>query len=395
LSNGATNDAVAAFATAHPGCEGILELELRALGVEGTTVEPGGVGFPATRSTLVLANLALRTAGRVLVRVAEFHARSFPELERHGNKLDWDRFLGEIGSVHFRVTAKKSRLNHERAIAERLEKALIRRCPGMIVVAGRSDAADEDQDVFQLPTIQRFVVRLHRDICTISADSSGPLLHRRGYRTEIGKAPLRETLAASLILATGWDGSVPLSDPFCGSGTIPIEAAMIALRIPPGAKRRFSFERWPGFDLVVDSIRSRLLAAADPGPAVAIDGSDRDAGVVVAAAANAGRAGVGQMVRFRQAAISAMPAAPAPGWVITNPPYGERIGNRDSLRDLYAQLGHVLRRRRPGWRLAMISVDRALDREVALDWRELVRTENGGRPVRFLTATIPERVRRD
>lgn len=363
-----------------------------ALGVGGLEVVPGGVAFHADERTVVRANIGLRTAGRVLVRMGEFGARTFPELERHGNRVPWERFVGDGVAAHVRVTAKKSRLYHERGIAERLVRALLERCPTTTVVEARGEADGEDREVLTLPSIQRFVVRFHRDVCTISADSSGPLLHRRGYRVELGKAPFRETLAASLLVAAGWEGTVPLVDPMCGSGTIPIEAAMMARRIPPGLKRRFTCERWPAIPVaLVESIRAEFAAGIRPIAEAAITGSDRDAGAIEAATANAERAGVGANVRWRRAALSAIEPAATPGWVITNPPYGTRIGERTRLRDLYSQLGNVLRRRCPGWRVAMVSADRMLEGQVGLDWRELAATENGGLKVRFVAAEVPPR----
>lgn len=353
-------------------------------------VVAGGVEFECDERMLVQANIALRTSGRVLIRVAEFKARTFPELERHGARIPWERFVAR-GGAHFRVTTKKSRLYHERGIAERLAVTLLERCPGTAVVEARGEADVEEHEVTELPTIQRFVVRFHRDTCTISADSSGPLLHRRGYRLDGAKAPLRETLAASLLLATGWDGTTPLIDPLCGSGTIPIEAAMMARRIPPGLTRRFSFERWPAIPTsLVESIREEYAAAIRPTAAAAIAGSDRDAGAIHSATANAQRAGVGSDISWRRGAISSLvPGVEGGGWIITNPPYGARVGERKALRDLYAQIGNVLRRSCPGWRIAMISADRMLEAQVGMEWRELASIENGGLNVRFVAGDVP------
>ena len=381
-----------AFATAHPGCEPILARELADLGVAAAEIVTGGVEFEADDRTLALANIGLRTAGRVLVRIVEFGARSFAELERRAYRVPWEQFIGEGVGGHFRVTAKKSKLSHERGIAERLGRALLQRAPTTALVQARGEVESEDHDVSILPTIQRFVVRFHRDVCTISADASGPLLHRRGYRVETGKAPLRETLAASLVLASGWDGLTALLDPLCGSGTIPIEAAMIARRIAPGLTRRFSFERWPVIAAsLVDSVRRELAAGVRSPSGVPILGSDRDAGAVAAASANADRAGVGDAIQWKRASLSAIDPPGGPGWVVTNPPYGARLGDRVELRNLYAQLGNVLRRGCPGWRVAMVSADRMLDGQVGLDWRVLATTENGGLPVRFVAAEVPSR----
>ena len=233
------------------------------------------------------------------------------------------------------------------------------------------------------------MVRLFRDRCTISADASGALLHRRGYRLATAKAPLRETLAAAMLAAIGWDGSVPLIDPLCGSGTIPIEAALRARRIPPGLGRTFACMAWPGFDAaawasVVGAAREAMLPRA-PAP---ILGSDRDAGAVEAAGANAARAGVEDDIVWSRAAISAMRPPPGPGWIVTNPPYGVRVGERRRLRDLFAQLGNVARRCCPGWSLAFLSSHAELEHQTRLDPAPLFITDNGGIRVRLVHGRI-------
>jgi putative N6-adenine-specific DNA methylase len=204
------------------------------------------------------------------------------------------------------------------------------------------------------------------------------------------KAPLRETLAAAALLGAGWDPSAPLLDPMCGAGTIPIEAALLARRIPPGLSRKFAFQRWPGFDAarwerIVAEGRGRALARA-PAP---IAGSDRDAGAIEAALANAARAGVGDDVVFRRAALSAIEPPDGPGWVVTNPPYGVRVGARGELRNLFGQLGNVLRRCCPGWQVALLSADRQLERQVGLSFAAKFETNNGGIRIRLVTAAVP------
>jgi len=235
-----------------------------------------------------------------------------------------------------------------------------------------------------------FVVRFFRDRCTISVDTSGALLHRRGYRMATAKAPLRETLAAALLAASGWDGVAPLVDPLCGSGTIAIEGAWMARGIPPGAHRTFAVERWPGVSEVLGrEVRAQLTAGTRPLPG-AILGSDRDAGAIEAARGNAARAGVADDVAF---AVHALSAAPIPahsrGWIVTNPPYGVRVGESGRVRDLWAQLGKVLRARAPGWEVALLSPDQALERQLGIPLRLAARTTNGGIPVRIMIGHVP------
>lgn len=332
------------------------------------------------------ANLWLRTASRVLVRVAQFKATAFFELEKRAKKIPWEQFVAPGRSAEFRVTAKKSKLYHSDAIAERLQKAARSwRAPGSGLSAAKGG---KSQPTAQSP--QLFVVRVHHDEFTISADTSGELLHRRGYRQAVGKAPLRETLGAALLLAAEWNGETPLLDPFCGSGTIPIEGAMIARRIAPGLHRHFAFMDWPDFDYrswrqLRDRARSQQLTSA-PAP---ILGSDRDAGAIESARANAERAGVAADVELSVRAVSAIEPPNTLGQIAANPPYGKRVSEGADLRELYAQFGRVLRERCRGWRVALYSPEPRLAKQVGLPLKEVLRTSNGGIPVVAVVGAVP------
>jgi putative N6-adenine-specific DNA methylase len=376
------------YAVTPPGIEGLAARELSLLGVVPGAVEPGGVSFRASPREIARANIEIRSASRVLVRVATFHASAFHELERRTARLPWEAYVAPGRAVSFRVTSHKSKLYHQDAIAQRLTAAVARRVPGATAAGGAATA--DGPEATESPSAQLFVVRLFRDECTLSADASGAHLHQRGYRLATAKAPMRETLAAAMLLAVGWDGSAPLVDPLCGAGTIPIEAALLARRIAPGLGRGFACEQWPSFDAVSwpalrENARSRVLPRA---PA-RILGSDRDAGAIEAATDNARRAGVMDDVEFRRAALSALDPPPGPGVVITNPPYGVRVGRSGNLRDLYAQLGHTLRRRCAGWRVALLSARHELAAQTRLDLQTVLRTTNGGIRVKLLEATVP------
>jgi len=380
--------ALTCFATCAVGLEPLLAGEMRALAAGRTlelgTEEPGGIEFRADTSCLYAANLHLRTASRIVVRIGSFHASAFHELERRARRLRWEVFIPPGAALAFRVSARKSRLYHQGAIAERLLAAAAERVPG---ARAAPEVTEEDAAGAE---VQRIIVRLFRDECTVSADSSGELLHRRGYRLATAKAPLRETLAAAMLLGAGYDGAAPLLDPMCGSGTIPIEAALLARRIPPGRWRRFAFESWPGFEAerwrgLLAEANERILSTTS----APILGSDRDEGAVAAARANAERAGVASDLTLRRAAVSAIePPTPA-GWLITNPPYGIRVGERAKLRDLFAQLGNVARRRCPGWRIAFLSAHAELERQTGLPLEPRFATLNGGIRVRLVQGTVP------
>jgi putative N6-adenine-specific DNA methylase len=366
------------FAVVTPGFEAVVEREMRALGFADLAPEEGGVAFRADDRALFAANLQLRTASRVLVRVAKFTARSFAELERRAKPVPWKAYLGAGRSAAFRVTCKKSRLYHSDAVAERLVRSLTAALPGVDVVPAAGD--DESGAGPQL-----FVVRLAHDVCTISADASGELLHRRGYRLATAKAPIRETIAAGCLLALGYDGLMPMMDPMCGAGTFAIEAALIARNIAPGIHRTFACEDWPKFDAVASKVVRADAKAAERAALVAvIVASDRDAGAVKAARANAERAGVASDISVAERALSALEAPPGRGLLVANPPYGARVGDSGDLRNLYAQFGNVARAKLPGWRVALVSADRALESQAKLQFKELVRFSNGGIKVRLI-----------
>ena len=376
------------FAAVAPGLEPLALAEAQALGIRARA-EEGGVAWSGDVRSVIVANVGFRIASRVLVRVAEFEARSFIELERWARRIPWSLSVAPGTSVRFRVTCRKSRLYHSDAVAQRLADAASRAVAG---VRAEADGAGDDEALDREDS-SLFVVRFYRDRCTVSADASGALLHRRGYRQATTKAPLRETLAAALVAASGWDGVAPLIDPMCGSGTIPIEAALAARRIPPGAHRGFAVERWPGVPAAVTrAVRAELAAstlATAPGPIV---GSDRDAGAIESARGNAARAEVATDVELGVHALSAMQLPDSErGWVVSNPPYGVRVGDTTRVRDLWAQLGNVLRRRAPGWQVTLLSPDAALERQLQIPMRVVARTTNGGIPVRIVSGTVPGR----
>jgi putative N6-adenine-specific DNA methylase len=383
------------FAATAPGLEALAAAELRPLLAAAPTAEPGGVAFTADLAELYAANLWTRTASRITVRLAEFTAVSFRDLERFARRVPWETVTDRDRPLRLRVTCRKSRLYHSDAVAERIAAAVDYRVGGDVAyTTAGAESADEgpDGDPGDEDAAQLLVVRFLHDHCTISADSSGPLLHRRGYRQAVGKAPLRETLAAGLLLAAGYDGTGPLVDPLCGAGTIPIEAALIARRLAPGRRRRFAFERWPGFDgRAWDAVRADADARARARAPHPIFGSDRDAGAVRAAEENAARAGVAADLTLGEHPLSAapVPEGRGPGWLATNPPYGKRVGEHDLVRDLWARLGQFARVRCPGWQVAVFAPDAELGRQLALPVRPALHTANGGLPVAVLSGTAP------
>jgi putative N6-adenine-specific DNA methylase len=369
-----------AFAIAAPGLAPLVAAELSARGITPRETSAAGVAFDATRADLLTANLWLRTASRVIVRLDSFEARDFATLEKLSQRVPWARVMSRGATVSLRVTCRKSRLYHSDAVAERVARGIERALKEVRIVHG---ATDDEDDTENEPS-QRIIVRFDHDRCTISADSSGELLHRRGWRQAVAKAPLRETLAASMLAACDWNGAIPLVDPFCGSGTIGIEAALRARNIAPGLDRQFAMERWPdNNDAQTRGLRAFARAEAMPRVETRIVMSDRDAGAVAAARANAERAGVLEDMEIVQRSLSdtALADIGDTGLMLTNPPYGLRVSDGADLRALYARLGDVLRAGGRGWRLAMLVPDRKLAGQVRLPLETLLRTTNGGIPV--------------
>jgi putative N6-adenine-specific DNA methylase len=399
------------FASTAPGLESIAAGELKALGIRGRQ-EIGGVTFGGELDRLYEANLWLRTASRVVVRLGRFHASTFYELERRAKKLPWEKFLPASGPVRLRVTCRKSRLYHSDAVAERIMAVIATSAERVIGGSGQgfndewedAEHAEETENVDEIDIGavesrtesepgQRFIVRIVHDEVEISADSSGDLLHRRGYRKEVAKAPLRETLAAAMVLASGWKSGEPLLDPMCGSGTIPIEAALIARGIAPGLERKFQFMNWPTFDeRRWSEIRGKAKGSVKRS-VEKIRGSDRDAGAIEASARNAERAGVADTIQFSVEAVSSAIAAlddvkTGVGWILTNPPYGIRMGESEDLRNLYAKLGSTLKTK-SGWRGGILTSDAVLVRQTGLSLVPRFKSSNGGIPVSFLVSEKP------
>ncbi|MDX2193645.1 MAG: hypothetical protein NW201_09840 [Gemmatimonadales bacterium] len=374
-----------AFAVAAPGLAPLVAAELAALGLAPGAVEEGGVAFSCDVASLARANLHLAIASRVVVRVAAFRARHFDELVAGAATVPWGRWLAAGTRVHVSVTSHKSRLYHQDAVAERVVGALAAAVAGVQHVAKPAQADALEEDVSRLPGVQRVLVRLVRDECTLSVDASGALLHRRGWRQAVGKAPLRETLAAALVAASGWDAATPLLDPCCGSGTVVIEAARRARRMAPGRDRAFAMERWPLLPSgVMDVARVTARAAERPAAGVPLVGSDRDAGAIEAARANAERAGVAADIAWHVAPLSRLAWPEAAGHLVSNPPYGVRVGDRVRLRDLYARFGDVVRAH-DGWHATVLSAAAELAAATRLPWRQAFEGENGGLPVVALT----------
>ncbi len=367
--------AVDAFAACAPGLEPLLAAELGELGVSESRVVPGGVEFAADQRMLYRVNLWSGIAIFVLIRVARFRAARLPELRRKAGNVEWGSWLRPGTPCVVRARSRKSKIYHSGAIEQRFAEAL------------EEFGCSADEGAVGVH------VRIDHNECTVSVDTSGEPLHRRGWRLQTAKAPLREDLAHALVRASTWDRESPLVDPMCGAGTIAIEAAALAAGLPPGRLRAFDFERLAPFD--AEAWAAVRADVETPRDGVRVFGSDRDAGAIEAARANAERAGVD--VQWTECALSDAaflsgdPSAPECGAVVTNPPYGERIGNVAALRDLYAKFGSLAGALPSAWRTAFVTSDAQLADATRLGAGRAFHTEHGGlRISAYSTAYSPK-----
>jgi putative N6-adenine-specific DNA methylase len=348
------------FATCARGLEPILAAELRDLG--GRNVEPGrgGVAFAGDMALLYKANLWLRTAVRVLRPVLTAHVESPDELYAAVQTIDWSQVLTPDHTLAVDCNVRDSRITHSQYAARRVKDAI---CDQFVAKCGRRPSVDVERPMLPLN------LHIHRNDAVLSLDSSWDSLHKRGYRPALTKAPLNEALAAGLILSTGWTGKTPLVDPMCGSGALPIEAAWIALRRPPGLTRKhFGFMGWMDFDIqlwtaVRDEARSAVLKKL---PAF-VGGSDVRTDAIEHARTNARAAGIGHLLTFDRRDLKEFrPPEGLPGVIVCNPPYGERIGEERELRPLYRLMGEVFRERCAGWACHVFTANEAPWREIKI-----------------------------
>ncbi len=378
------------FAPCAPGFEPVVAGELAPLEAEDIRTEAGGVSFRGKLEVGYRANLWLRAANRVLLRLAEFKAKRPEELFRHANGLYWEAFLAPDLPLRFQITRVRSWIKHDGLIESTLRDAIRRRLLEQGLDATVADRPISPAEDGAEPLVQRLMVRLEDDRLTLSLDSSGEHLHRRGYRQATAKAPLRETLAAGMLLAAGYDGQRPLLDPMCGSGTLAIEAALIARRLPPGAHRSFVFEHWPSYrEATWGHLKKRAAAEALPSAPAPIVGRDSHGGAIRAAETNAERAGVlGDLVLEQGDFFRAEPPA-GPGWVITNPPYGMRVSEGEDLRSLYRRIGGRLRSAYAGWDYALLVPEARLIDVLGLPAEPPLWIPHGGLKVAVVRGKLP------
>lgn len=325
------------IAPCHFGLEAVLKREIYDLGYDITKVEDGRVTFVGDEEAICRANIFLRTAERVLLKVGQFHAETFDDLFEGIKAIAWENYIPVDGKFWVaKASSIKSKLFSPSDIQSIVKKAMVERLKQKYHI----NWFEETGASYPLRLF------LMKDEVTVAIDTSGESLHKRGYRTMTSKAPITETLAAALIMLTPWRGDRILIDPFCGSGTFPIEAAMMAAGIAPGMNRSFTAENWTNLidrQLWYDTVEE-AAEQVNTDIEVDIQGFDIDGDVVKAARENAKRAGVENLIHFQQRPVSALSHPKKYGFIITNPPYGERLEEKEALPELYTQIGEAIRR---------------------------------------------------
>lgn len=343
------------IAPCHFGMESILKKEIVELGYDITEVADGRVSFWGDEEALCRANIFLRTAERILIKIGSFHAETFEELFQGTKELPWEEYIPVDGKFWVAKAASvKSKLFSPSDIQAIMKKAMVERLKGVY----QTNWFEENGDSFPLR------VFLMKDEVTVGLDSTGESLHKRGYRKLAAKAPIAENLAAALIMLTPWNKDRILVDPFCGSGTIPIEAAMMAAGMAPGMNRSFTAQSWPhiigkrNWEDTLEEAREMTDLHIDPD----IQGYDIDDGMVTIARENAKLAGVDKLIHFQRRGVDQLSHSKKYGFLITNPPYGERL-DKEGLSDLYRTIGQRFREL-DSWSMYLITAYEQAEKDI-------------------------------
>ncbi|MBD1859613.1 THUMP domain-containing protein [Leptolyngbya boryana FACHB-1624] len=365
------------FATVARGLESLAAQELEQLGAK--TIEPGfcGVSFTGDRDLLYRVNLWARLPFRILIKLHEFPCQDSEDLYRGVQSIDWSLYLTPDMTLAVKATGKNQQLNHTHFTALQVKNA--------IVDQQQDRFSDRSNVELQSPDVQ-VTVHIDRDLCTVSLDSSGESLHRRGYRPAVGAAPLKESLAAALIQLSGWQPEQMFYDPLCGSGTLPLEASLKALNVAPGLFReRFGFETWLDADLnLLDELIKAAEASQQESLPAPIWGSDRNPEVIEQAIVNATNCGVSNHVYFSTIELEDVAAPADSGVLFCNPPYGERLGRDSDLGAFYKRLGNVLKQRFKGWTAFVLSGNKELAQSIGLRSSQRFAVYNGALPCQLM-----------
>ncbi|MDI6797820.1 MAG: hypothetical protein QMD09_12790 [Desulfatibacillaceae bacterium] len=337
------------FAATQPGLEHLCLKELAGLGLAGedARILAGGVAFSGRLPDLYKAALYMHTPNRLLMRIGAFTATDFVSLSAKVVKIAWELYLSASLPINIRVSSRKSRLYHSDAVAQRVEEAICERMGAVNPDWGKANEKDGVQEIF---------VRVQNDRFTISLDASGELLHKRGATSGKAKAPLRETLAASILHLCDWHEGLPLADPLCGSGSFSVEAAFYAKRVPPGLLHDFSFFYWPAFSVKTwEHLKKKAKEQERVFSSPLIFASDKDGPVCEALVERLGALNLKDVTSVIQKDFFALnPPCEQPGLVVINPPYGRRLMDEKKAMDLFANICKRLASRWQGWQFALL-----------------------------------------
>lgn len=375
------------IAPCHFGLEAVLKREIIDLGYEILRVEDGRILFEGDAEAVCRANIYLRTAERILIKAGEFHAETFEELFQGTKAIPWEKYIPVNGKFYVTKAASvKSKLFSPSDIQSIMKKAMVERMKAVHHISW----FEEDGELFPVRAF------LHKDEVLVGIDTTGESLHKRGYRKLTAKAPIAENLAAALIMLTPWKGDRILVDPFCGSGTFPIEAAMMAANMPPGVNRSFTAMGWE--HLIPrrewEDVRQEAKEGIDLQVETDIQGYDLDETMVEYARGNAKLAGVEQLIHFQKRDVSQLSHSKKYGFVITNPPYGERLQEKEELFELYHTIGERFRRL-DDWSLYLITSYEQAQEAIGLKAQKNRKIYNGMMKTYFYQFPGPKPPRRE
>ena len=364
-----------------PGFEKILEKEIAELGsAQITGLIEGGVEFSGDIDLIYSSNLYLRTANRILMRIDEFTARSYPELFNKCKRIQWELFTGFNSEVSFSVSSRKSRLHHTDNIASTVYDAISESIKHLGLKVKLSKNA-----------LLRFHIRFSDDLCIVSVDTSGELLYKRTRQKKVGDAPIRESLAAALLITAGWEKYGIIIDPLCGSGTFILETALMHLKRAPGLEREFAFSILPWFNLQKwDRFKNQAVSNIKNEMSIQLIGSDIDRCALFAASANASELGLSKRIAFVNSNCLELDCSiyDKKGLIISNLPYGKRIGNESDTRDLIHEFGKQLLEKCREWEFAFVVAEEKFQKISGLKVKNIIKFKNGGLPVQFVMGKI-------
>lgn len=369
------------IAVTSKGLADVLTQEIESLGLQVLEKGPAGVTFESNWEGVYRANLTLRTATRIIKPVLDFAAYNPDELYHNILKHDFTKYISVKDTFTIDASVTNSPLRDQRFVAMKVKDAIADQFREKF--GERPDVDNDDPDM-------RVMVRVFKNQVSVSIDTTGENLSHRGYRQEQGEAPLREHMAAALLMMTGWKKDVPIIDPMCGSGTILIEAALMIKNITPGTMRKkFAFQKFSHFQPEIwDKVVSEALGQEIEESSIKLVGYDRDGKVIRMAERNAERAGVEDLITFERCAVDMLAGPEEKGLMILNPPYGERLGVTEELKDVYRDLAYSLKKNFKGWTCWILSGNEELTKELKLKASRRIPVFNGAIECRFLEYKI-------